>query len=164
MTMAKGTSSEVEKTVGRPYSIEIEYGQTPDEGVAAYVAEWPGCITAGSSREEALARIGDAMRDWVEARLRDGLEIPEPMREYGGTVVVKMPRSLHRDAAKRAAREGVSMNQWISTTVARAIGAERTVSDSSGHARSRSRGKAVSATRRAAVGRPSPRRAAGARR
>lgn len=162
--MAKGTSSEVEKIVGRPYSIEIEYGQTPDEGVAAYVAEWPGCITAGSSREEALARIGDAMRDWVEARLRDGLEIPEPMREYGGTVVVKMPRSLHRDAAKRAAREGVSMNQWISTTVARAIGAEPTVSDSSGHARTRSRGKAVSARRRAAAGQPSPRPAAGARR
>lgn len=149
--MAKGTSSEVEEIVGRPYSIELEYGRTPDEGIAAYVAEWPGCITAGSSREEALARIGDAMRDWVEARLRDGLDIPEPMREYGGTVVVKMPRSLHRDAAKRAAREGVSMNQWISTTVARAIGAERTVSGSSGHARSRSRGKAVSARRRAGV-------------
>ena len=114
--------AEVEAILRGPYTIELEYGETPEGGVAALVAEWPGCITAGDTREEALGRIGDAMRDWVEYRLAHGLEIPEPMKRYGGTVVVKMPKSLHRDVERRAEHEGVSMNQWIATTIARAIG------------------------------------------
>lgn len=44
------------------------------------------------------------------------------MREFGGTVVVKMPNTLHRDVAKRAEHEGVSLNQWIATTIARGVG------------------------------------------
>ena len=141
--MRKATASDIEKIICRPYTVELDYGETPEDGVAAYVVDWPGCITAGATRAEALARIGDAMYDWVEGRLKDGLEIPEPMKEYGGTVVVKMPRMLHRDAARRARHEGVSMNQWISTTVARAIGTPQQM------ARSRDRRRARTAAKRA---------------
>ena len=120
--MGKPSAAEIEKIISRPYTIELEYGATPEEGVAAYVVEWPGCITAGETREEALSHIADAMRDWAEYRTEKRYDIPAPMREFGGTVVVKMPRTLHRDVAKRAKHEGVSMNQWIATTIARAVG------------------------------------------
>jgi predicted RNase H-like HicB family nuclease len=124
MAKGKATKKEIEEIVSRPYTIEVVYGETPDEGVLARVAEWTGCMTAGDTREEALARIGDAMRDWVRARMEEGRRIPEPMTKYGGKVVVQMPRSLHRDVMHRAENEGVSMNQWISTTLARAVGSE----------------------------------------
>lgn len=126
MKAAKRSTStpQIEEIVNRPYAIEIEYGERPEDGVAAYVAEWPGCITAGETREEALGRIHDAMRDYAEESLARGLAIAEPMKTYGGTVVVRMPKSLHRDAEQRARNEGVSLNQWMVTTAARAIGTE----------------------------------------
>src|SRR3989442_8581332 len=84
MTRGRATKNEIEAIVNRPYTIEVIYGEAPDDGVLARVAEWPGCLTAGDTREEALSRIGDAMRDWVKARLERGLPIAEPMTEYGG--------------------------------------------------------------------------------
>lgn len=115
--------AQIEAIIRKPYTIEVMQGEDPAEGVVAQVSEWLGCLTAGATREEALSRIDDAMYDWVEGRLEDGLDIPPPMSESGGTVVVKMPRTLHSDIRRRAAREGVSMNQWISTTLARVVGA-----------------------------------------
>jgi len=34
--------------------------ETTAEGVVAQVAEWPGCMTAGAKREEAIAHLEDA--------------------------------------------------------------------------------------------------------
>lgn len=116
-------AAEIKRIIARPYTIELEYGDAPDDGVAAFVAEWPGCISAGETREEAFARLRDAMHDWVEASLDRGLPVPEPMKEFGGTLVARIPKSLHRDVARRAEHEGVSINQWVATTIARAIGA-----------------------------------------
>ncbi len=118
----KATKAQIEDIVSRPYTVELVYGEDPSEGVVARVAEWPGCMTAGDTREEALAHLGEAMRDWAADRLERGLGIPEPITSYGGKVLVQMPKSLHRDVMKRAEREGVSMNQLISTTLARAMG------------------------------------------
>ncbi len=118
----KATKAQIEDIVNRPYTVEVAYGEDSSEGVLARVAEWPGCMTAGDTREEALERIGEAMREWVADRLEHGLAIPEPITSYGGKVLVQMPKSLHRDVMKRAEREGVSMNQLISTTLARAMG------------------------------------------
>lgn len=46
-------------------------------------------------------------------------------REYSGKVNLRMPKSLHRDLARRAEREGVSLNQVIVTSLARSVGADR---------------------------------------
>ena len=118
----KVTGSEIEAILRKPYSIDLVYGDTPDDGVMAKVAEWPGCMTAGDTREEALAHIGDAMRDWVEARLEDGLDIPEPAAAFSGKLLLRLPRDLHRDADRRAKAEGVSLNQWLGTAIARELG------------------------------------------
>src|SRR3989442_15045508 len=83
MTKRRASNEKLDEILRRPYTIEIEYGETPEEGVAAYVAEWPGCITAGATREEALARIGGAMGDWATARRGRGPRAGEPPKEYG---------------------------------------------------------------------------------
>lgn len=114
--------AELDAILMRPYAIEFVYGETPDEGVVAQVAEWPGCMTAGVTREEAIAHLDDAMRDWAEARLRAKLEIPEPMATYSGKVLLRMPRNVHRAAEQRARQEGTSLNTWLATAVARELG------------------------------------------
>lgn len=123
--MAKKTAGNavIDEIVRRPYTVEVVYGETAEDGVLAQIAEWPGCMTAGDTRTEALARIEDAMRDWAEARLADGSDVPGPMADYRGSILLRLAKTLHRDAAKRAQREGVSLNQWIATTIARAVDA-----------------------------------------
>src|SRR3989449_11260465 len=84
MTKRRASNEKLDEILRRPYTIEIEYGETPEEGVAAYVAEWPGCITAGAAPEEGLARIGGAMRDWGAARLAPKERVGAPPKECGG--------------------------------------------------------------------------------
>lgn len=120
--MTKVKNEQIEEILRRPYTVELEYGETPDEGVAAYVVEWPGCITAGATREEALSRIEDAMRTWAEYGLEMGYDIPLPLGGFGGRVLLRVPKSLHRDVTRIAEHEGVSVNQWLTTVIARAVG------------------------------------------
>jgi antitoxin HicB len=90
----------------------------------ARVVELPGCITEGDSREDAIAMIQDAMAGWIEIALADGHPIPEPRSsdEFSGKFVVRVSKSLHRDLVDAAAREEVSLNQFIATELARAVG------------------------------------------
>jgi antitoxin HicB len=55
--------------------------------------------------------------------LEEGIPIPEPrpLEEFSGRFVLRLPKSLHRDVARKAEEEGVSINQWIVTAVARSI-------------------------------------------
>jgi len=115
-------TSELDAILAKPYAIEFVYGETPEEGVVAQVAEWPGCMTAGATREEAIAHLDDAMHDWAEARLRAKLEIPEPMATYSGRVLLRIPRNVHRAAEQRARQEGTSLNTWLTTAIARELG------------------------------------------
>jgi antitoxin HicB len=53
-------------------------------------------------------------------------EAREAERTYSGKVNLRMPKSLHRDLARRAEEEGVSLNQFMVVTLARAVGEEMT--------------------------------------
>ena len=61
----------------------------------------------------------------ANARTTDG-------KEYSGKVNLRMPRSLHRDLARRAEEEGVSLNQFMVVALARAVGEERSLSPNRG--------------------------------
>lgn len=54
-------------------------------------------------------------------------EAREAERTYSGKVNLRMPRSLHRDLARRAEEEGVSLNQLMVVVLARAVGEEENV-------------------------------------
>ncbi len=60
-----------------PYTIEL----IPDEdGVwFAQVLLPKGCMTQGSTREEALTMLDEAKELWLETALAEGIDIPEPV-------------------------------------------------------------------------------------
>lgn len=107
-----------------PYHIEIIRDEDEENpGWVARVIELPGCITQGDTFEELGEMIEDAMRGWIGVALEDGIPIPEPApdEDYSGKFVVRLPRSLHRQLAETAEREGVSLNQFVNVALARAI-------------------------------------------
>lgn len=81
-------------------------------------------MSEGKTEKEALKNLGDAMRGWLEVALEDGEAIPEPLgsRAFSGKFVVRVPRTMHRDMAKRAEVEGVSLNQVVVAALAKEVG------------------------------------------
>jgi len=108
-----------------PYTIEvIRDNDEENSGWVAKVVELPGCITQADSFEELGEMIRDAIRGWIEVGLEAGIPIPEPntREDYSGKFVVRVPKYLHRELVKTAARENVSLNTFISTTLGKAVG------------------------------------------
>ena len=96
-----------------PYKMEIV--EDRDEG--GYVVSYPdlpGCITCGETIESAIANAIDAKKAWIEAALKENINIHEPddLEKYSGQFKLRLPRSLHRDLAEYSKKEGVSMNQY----------------------------------------------------
>jgi len=112
----------IEDYLALPYTIEMV--ADTEGGWVVTVKELPGCISQGDSPQEAMDMIMDAMRGWIEVALEDGCPVPEPraLDDYSGRFVVRVPRSLHRDLAKAAGDEGVSLNQLINVALAQYVG------------------------------------------
>lgn len=112
----------IEQYMSLPYRIEM----VPDEGGwFVSIAELPGCISQAATPEEAVEMIRDAQRMWLQVALETGIPIPEPSstdeRTYSGKFNVRVSRSLHRDLVRAAASEGVSLNLYVATTLAKAV-------------------------------------------
>jgi antitoxin HicB len=117
---------EAEDYLALPYAIELVQ-DTDDVGRRGWVAEieeLPGCISQGATPEEAITNVRDAMLGWISVALEDGRNIPQPraLGTYSGKFIVRVPSSLHADLVRTAAREGVSLNQLVATTLARHLG------------------------------------------
>jgi antitoxin HicB len=126
-TFLKGLDK-MDKTIdyymGLPYTIEMVPGL--ESGWVVSVRELPGCISQGDSPQNAVDMIREAMCGWLEIALEDGIPVPEPRpaETFSGKFVVRVPRSLHREMTEIARRESVSLNQFVSTALARAVGEE----------------------------------------
>ena len=108
-----------------PYHISMvrdETGGSP--ATVIWVEELPGCISQGDSPADALQMIEDAMRGWLQVSIDHGDPIPAPRREssHSGKMMVRLPAALHAALDNRARLEGVSLNQFISTALAGAVG------------------------------------------
>ena len=110
---------------GLQYRIELMRDDSdPSEPVwFAKIFELPGCITEADTAEEATEMIQDAMTAWLETALEAGRAIPEPRpaENYSGKFVVRLPKSLHRELAESAKREGVSLNQLVNVALSREV-------------------------------------------
>ena len=96
-----------------PYRMEI----VPDTVEGGYVAsfpELPGCITCGETAEAAVANAIDAKKEWLSAAIEDGIDIPcpDPADHYSGQFKLRLPKSLHKQLAEDAKRDGIRMNQY----------------------------------------------------
>lgn len=128
MTAAK-IDRNVERYMDKPYRVEL----TPAEegGWFVRLPDLPYCMSQGETVEEAMMMIHDAQQAWLTAALQDGRPIPEPREpsyaeaedeEYSGRFNIRLPRSLHRQLALAAEAEGVSLNLFAATILARAVG------------------------------------------
>ena len=95
-----------------------------DGRYTAEIMEFPGCVTYGDSAAEALNRLEAVASDWIGAAIEQGQDVPEPMAsvDYSGKLALRLPKGLHRRAAICAEREGCSLNQFIVTSLAEAVG------------------------------------------
>lgn len=113
-----------EEYLKQPYSRVL----IPDEKTGTFTAEileFPGCISQGDTAQEAYERLEEAAKGWIEAGLDLGQEIPPPalVHGYSGKFALRLPKSLHCQAARAAERDGTSLNQFIVTALAEKIGA-----------------------------------------
>jgi antitoxin HicB len=109
----------VEEYLDLAYSISLSRAE--DGQWLATVDELQGCEARGAVPEEAAARVPEAMGDWIAGALADGKPIPTPRGELSGRLLVRMPRTLHADLARAAAREQVSLNQFVTNALSTAV-------------------------------------------
>lgn len=116
-----------EESLKKPYARII----IPEEdgGFFAEILEFPGCYAEGETKSEAFERLEDVAKSWIMAALEQGQDIPEPNVNHGysGRIALRMPKGLHRQAAKIAQMERSSLNQFLVSAVAMRVGAENAV-------------------------------------
>jgi antitoxin HicB len=99
----------------------VRFEPDPDVGYVIRFPDLPGCTSHASSLNEAVT-VADEIRElWIRGEYEDGRDIPLPSypEEYSGKLVVRLPRSLHRQLAEEAERQGVSLNQHMVTLLSR---------------------------------------------
>ena len=89
-------------------------------GFMASIPDLPGCIADGATIDEAIAEARDAFDAWTMAEREDKGSLPQP-KAYSGQFLQRIPRTLHMRLARRAASEGVSLNQLAATFLAEGL-------------------------------------------
>jgi len=105
------------------YSFRVLWSEA-DNAYVATCPELPGVSALGESEGEALREAKVAMELYIEDMLESGESLPEPQiaHEYSGQTRVRFSKDMHRQAAQRAEREGVSLNRLIENAVAALLG------------------------------------------
>src|ERR1019366_10565984 len=119
--------SEVKRDLG--YYRDLLYGillrKDEDGDWVARVEELPGCTAHGGTEAEALENLEEVKSAWLEDALAAGAAIPEPVATEklpSGKWLQRVPRSLHKKLTETAEREGVSLNQLVTSILAEAVG------------------------------------------
>jgi antitoxin HicB len=84
--------------------------------------DFPGCVADGETPEMAVREGRDALASYLLTLEELGRPVPETGEVYGGQWRQRVPKSLHAALARRAEREGVSLNMLVTTMLAEGIG------------------------------------------
>ena len=101
----------------------VHISPVPADDGGGYMVSFPdlpGCIADGNTIDEAIIEARDAFDAWVMAEREDKGALPAPTT-CSGQFVQGLPKSLHRQLAQRAEREGVSLNQLATTLLAQGL-------------------------------------------
>lgn len=106
-----------------PYSFRVLWSDEDD----AYIAtspEFAGVSGIGESPESALREVRTGLGLALETFRADGWPLPSPetLSEFSGQFRLRVPRHLHARLAQRAADEGVSLNSYVLSVLAAALG------------------------------------------
>jgi antitoxin HicB len=108
------------------YSFQVAWSDE-DKTYFASCPEFPGLLAHGDTPEEAIKEAGIALEGVIEIYKESDLQLPAPQtrQEYSGQFRVRLPKSLHRQAAQMAEMEGSSLNTFVVAAIAEKVGAER---------------------------------------
>jgi predicted RNase H-like HicB family nuclease len=86
----------------------------------------------GETPEEALAHLDEVAEALFEDMAERGKAVPAPPplpeeqpEEYSGRLLLRIRRDLHREVAQVARTNGVSVNHYIATALAKQLGADQ---------------------------------------
>lgn len=101
-----------------PYRAEV---MRDDGGYFARIAELPGCMTWAARIEDLWPLIEDAKRVWIADALACGDPVPVPNDDdaSGTSVVIRLPKRLHRDLMRQAQQVGMSLDTVVAERLAR---------------------------------------------
>lgn len=105
------------------YTYRVRWSEEDGEYLAT-VAEFPSLSWLEENQADAFEGIVNLVRDVVEDMEADGEKVPTPfsMREYSGSVRLRIPPEQHRELTVRAAEEGVSLNRLLCSLISRPTG------------------------------------------
>jgi predicted RNase H-like HicB family nuclease len=106
------------------YGFSIAWSEE-DQGYIATCPEFPGLSAFGHTIEQALGEAKAALGLFIKTYKEDGISLPEPqtVQEYSGQFRVRISKEHHRQAVQAAAKEGISLNQFVGNAVAARLGA-----------------------------------------
>lgn len=118
--MGQNTPEEWAKQKASRYTYQVQWN-SEDEVFVGTVHEWDLLAAHGETEQEAFEEIRKVVAFAIEESEAEGDEYPEPLadKDYSGQFNVRIPPSLHRELATEAEREGVSLNQLVTTKLAR---------------------------------------------
>lgn len=99
-----------------------------DQEYVALVPAFPGLSALADTPEAALAELKPVLEAALQVYQEEGWELPPPdaPAAYSGKFLVRVPRSLHAQLAHAAEDEGVSLNAYVTTKLAEAVGGRTT--------------------------------------
>jgi antitoxin HicB len=84
--------------------------------------DFPGRIADAATPEDAIEEGRDALKSYLATLAILGRPVPTTGEVYGGQWRQRVPKSLHAALARRAEREGVSLNMLATTLLAEGLG------------------------------------------
>jgi len=120
----KNLDARIEQLAALNHTIVMRRDEDGD--LVASIAELEGCVAHGKDAAEALAELASMKKLWIESCLADGKPVPLPAEDDtlpSGKWLQRVPRSLHKRLTDLAQREGVSLNQYVVSILAEAVGA-----------------------------------------
>jgi antitoxin HicB len=85
----------------------------------AFVASFPdlpGCVSYAETVGEAYRNLKSTQKLWIKGQLDSRRPVPEPshVEDFSGKFVLRIPRGLHQSLDRKARKQGVSLNHYIS--------------------------------------------------
>ncbi len=119
MTKVNTKKTRVQEYLNLPWHYSVEASDWEGEkGYWAWVSELPDCSTFDKSRVKALEAVANLLPEYLLAALESNANIPIPesgsvdAADLGGTIVLRIPKSLHLGIKQAAKAENTSLNQF----------------------------------------------------
>lgn len=111
-----------------PWHYSVEASEWEGENVFwVWVFELPDCSTFDKSRVKALETVANLLPEYLEVALDSNSVIPIPEArstesgDVGGTIVLRIPKSLHLGIKQAAKAENTSLNQFALFALTKAV-------------------------------------------